>query len=65
MTISYAITCDIGINSIHKYISKSEKCQYSVCNVLLCKWIVMSVLYVKMENYNNKKKEKKRLPRAQ
>jgi len=24
-----------------------------VCNVLLCKWIVMSVLYVKMERQNN------------
>jgi hypothetical protein len=34
MTISYVITCDIGINSIHKYISRSEKCQYSVFDSL-------------------------------
>jgi len=37
MTISYVITCDIVIDSIHKYISGSEKGQYSVCSVLLCK----------------------------
>ena len=54
LIISYVITCDIGFNSIHKYISRLKKCQYSVCNVL-CKWIVMSVLSVKMENYNNNK----------
>jgi hypothetical protein len=45
LIISYVITCDIGFNSIHKYISRLKKCQYSVCNVL-CKWIVMSVLSV-------------------
>ena len=56
MTISYVITCDICINSIHKYL---YICQYSVCNVLLCKCIVMSELSVKMENYNNKKNLKK------
>ena len=55
MTISYVITCDIG-KYIYIYIYiQIRKCQYSVCNVLLCKWIVMSVLCVKIENYNNKK----------
>ena len=54
MTTSYVITRDIGINSMHRYISRSEKWQYSVCNVL-CKWIVMYVFYAKMENYNNNK----------
>jgi hypothetical protein len=59
MTILYVITCDIGVNSIHIYIYiyiiENGKCQYSVCNVSLCKWIVMSVLYAKMENYKKKK----------
>jgi hypothetical protein len=43
-------TCDICVNSIHKYIYifRSGKCQYSVCNVL-CKCIALSV---KMENYD-------------
>ena len=52
LTASYEITCDICVNSIHKYIYiyifRSGKCQYSVCNVL-CKCIVLSV---KMENYD-------------
>ena len=45
MTISYEKTCDICINSIHQYIySVREKCQYSVCNVLLCKCTVLSIV---------------------
>jgi hypothetical protein len=33
MTISYVITCDIGIISMHEYIHiQSGQCQYRVCN---------------------------------
>ena len=31
--ISYVITCDIGTNSVHKYMHIG-KCQYNVCTVL-------------------------------
>ena len=50
----FTITCDIGINSIHKYIyiSRSGKCLQSVCNVLLCKYIVLSI---KIENYKKRR----------
>ena len=35
MTISYVIICDIGINSIHKYVYPNQKNVNIVCECLV------------------------------
>ena len=50
MTISYVITFDIGINSIHKFIYPDRKNANIVCAMSFCINELHS-LYVKMENY--------------
>jgi hypothetical protein len=41
MTISYVIICDIGINSIHKYVYPNQKNVNIVCVMSCC----VNVLY--------------------
>ena len=54
------ITCDIGINSIHKYIYLDRENANIACVMSYCVNLQQSVLYLKMENYNKKTQNKKK-----